>query len=134
VHQSRSSEVVTGSSRDGMVPIDFRVEVAPERDVVRVSPIGELDISTADRVRAELQELRSAGFTRLVLDLRGTTFLDSSGLRLVLDAHSAAAGEGSGFAIVAGPPNVQRAFAVAGLRDHLPFVDPDARWNGNGWS
>ena len=106
---------------------EFRIDVAPERDAVRVCPIGDLDISTVDEVRAQLEHLVRDGYTRLILDLRGTTFLDSTGLRLALDAHKAAAQDGIEFAIIGGDGPVQHAFEVAGLSTRLPFVDPPAR-------
>ena len=62
----------------------FRIDVEPERESVRVAPVGELDIATVEKLRAEVDRLREAGFTDLVLDLRGVRFLDSTGLRLVL--------------------------------------------------
>ena len=77
-------------------------------------------------MRSQLDELAGADFTPVVLDLRGTTFLDSTGLRLALDAHAASAADGWEFGIIAGPSNVQRAFATAGLSERLPFVDPAA--------
>jgi anti-anti-sigma factor len=83
-------------------------------------------MDTVGVVRSQLDELAGAGFTRVVLDLRGTTFLDSTGLRLALDAHAASAADGWEFGIIAGPSNVQRAFATAGLSERLPFVDPAA--------
>ena len=106
------------------IPVEFRVEVEPDREVVRVCPIGDVDLSTVDEVRAQVEDLAAAGFKRVVLDLRQTTFLDSTGLRLVLDAHSASADDGTEFAVIAGPPEVQRAFELAGLDSRLPFVEP----------
>ncbi len=103
--------------------LDFRIEVVPERDTVRVCPMGEIDLETAGGVRAELEGLKSAGFKRLVLDLRGTTFIDTTGLRLVLEADATSAADGFDFAVFPGPPAVQRAFDVAGLSSQLPFVD-----------
>lgn len=100
------------------------MEVEPDREVVRVCPIGDVDLSTVDEVRAQVEDLTAAGFKRVVLDLRQTTFLDSTGLRLVLDAHSASADDGTEFAVIAGPPEVQRAFELAGLDSRLPFVEP----------
>jgi anti-sigma B factor antagonist len=102
--------------------LEFRLEVEPDADGVRVCPIGEIDLSTVGEVRAQLDELRSAGFTRLILDLRGATFLDSSGVRLALDANANSAADGTEFAIVPGPPAVQRTFEVAGLSARLPFI------------
>jgi anti-sigma B factor antagonist len=126
------------SDRDGSSAADasseFRVEVEPDRYAVRVCPIGDLDLSTVGEVRARLDELRSAGFSRLILDLRGASFLDSSGVRLALDAHAASAADGTEFAIVPGPPAVQRTFEVAGLSDWLPFIGSRGQRDGTAWS
>lgn len=105
---------------------EFRVDVAPERELVRVCPVGEVDLGTAERLEAVIKELVAAGFAGLVLDLRETTFLDSTGLRLVLGAHARSAEDGWSFAIVPGSRDVQRAFDVAGLTERLPFVAPSA--------
>jgi hypothetical protein len=34
--------------------------------------------------------------------------------------------------VIAGPPEVQRAFEVAGLDSRLPFVEPGSRRDGDG--
>jgi len=111
----------------------FRVDVESERDIVRVCPVGEVDIATVGWIRAEIDELKAAGFTRLILDLRGATFLDSSGLHLAVDAHASAAESGCEFALIAGPAAVQRAFDAAGLSPRLTFVDPVSYRNGASW-
>jgi hypothetical protein len=59
----------------------FSVDMPPERDVVRVCPRGEIDMNTVGAARSQLDELAGADFMRVVLDLQGTTFLDSTGLR-----------------------------------------------------
>jgi hypothetical protein len=41
----------------------FRIDVEPSRDSVRVAPVGELDIATVDKLRAEVDRLRQSGFT-----------------------------------------------------------------------
>jgi anti-sigma B factor antagonist len=99
----------------------FRVDVHPERDSVRVVPVGEVDIATVGEVDARLRELNQAGFRHLVLDLREVTFIDSSGMRLVLTCHATARQNGVDFTVLEGPPAVQRIFEVAGLLDFLPF-------------
>lgn len=107
-------------------PFSFRVEVQPERDVVRVCPVGEVDLATVDDVRARMDEVRASGFTHVVLDLRDTTFLDSTGLRLVIEAHASSAADGWEFGLIEGPAEVQRVFEIAGLCSRLPFVDPSS--------
>jgi anti-anti-sigma factor len=101
----------------------FRVEIIPDRDVVHVSPVGELDVWTTGELTAEIQQLWRSGFTRVVLDLRGATFIDSTGLHAIIAEHAAATADGRDFAIVPGPPEVQRIFDVTGLEHQLPFLD-----------
>jgi anti-anti-sigma factor len=101
----------------------FRVDVEPERDVVRVCPCGDIDIATVAIVRERVQELAAAGFRHVVLDLRGVTFVDSSGLHAIVGLDASSRADGWRFAIVAGCPAVQRAFEVTGLRSRLPFVE-----------
>jgi anti-anti-sigma factor len=132
VHESWLSSDGDGST-GANASSEFRVEVELDRDAVRVCPIGEIDLSTVGEVRAELDELRFAGFRRLILDLRRATFLDSSGVRLACDAHVASARDGTEFAIVPGPPAVQRTFEVAGVCDRLPFVGFRGQRDGTVW-
>jgi anti-sigma B factor antagonist len=108
---------------DGRAAGRFRVDIAPDRDVVHVAPVGELDMSTAGELATEMQDLRRSGFARLVLDLRGATFIDSTGLHVILDEYDAAKADGGDLTIVPGPPAVQRIFDVTGLGSRLPFSD-----------
>lgn len=101
----------------------FRVDVHPERDTVRVAPVGELDLATASLLEEQLHELRSAGFEHVVLDLRELTFIDSSGIRVIVAEHRFAEDTEHEFSLLSGPPAVQRALEVCGL---LGLVHADA--------
>ena len=103
----------------------FRCEVEPERAAVRVRPIGELDLATVPLVEAQLAELWSVGFTRIVLDLRQVSFMDSAGLRLLLVWHAYSAADGMMFGVISGPPVVQRVLEVAGVVDHFTYCSPN---------
>ena len=100
----------------------LHVEVVPERDAVRVCPVGSLDLATVPMLDAQLEELRGAGFTAVVVDLRRLTFVDSTGLRLLLRWTAAAREDGIDLGIVPGTPPVQRVFALTGTSGLLPFV------------
>jgi anti-sigma B factor antagonist len=104
----------------------FRCEVEPDRETVRVRPIGELDLATVPLVEAQLAELWSVGFTRLVLDLREVCFLDSTGVRLLLTWQRHHAADGLVFRVISGPPDVQRVLKIAGIVDHLSFLSPES--------
>jgi anti-sigma B factor antagonist len=104
----------------------FSCEVSRDDGSGWVYPAGDLDLDTVHRVEAALRELRDAGCGDLVLDLRGLTFMDSTGLRLVIRWHTAAQDEGFRFAVVPGPEVVQRVFRLTGMDAHLTVAHPPA--------
>jgi len=101
----------------------FRVDVHPEREVVRVVPVGELDVATAPELEAQLHELRSSGFERVALDLRELNFVDSTGIRVIVTEHQFATANDREFSLIGGRPAVRRALELCGLLKHLR-VDP----------
>ena len=101
--------------------VPFRIELAdgPEGPVVR--PHGELDLATQQELRDALTA--HAGRGRLTLDLSELRFLDTSGLRLILETAEAARRDGFTFGVIPGPPAVQRLFEIAGVSEMVPFLD-----------
>lgn len=79
-------------------------------------------MATVGLVRGAFEREHEAG-QDVVLDLRGVGFMDTSGLRYVLELHNRAETDGFVLRIVRGPGAVQRVFEVAGLAPRLPFVD-----------
>jgi anti-sigma B factor antagonist len=68
---------------------DSMFQVESKGDVTILSTSTELNARNADEARAFLRDLIASGQTRLVLDLSGMSFLDSSGLSSVLFAMKA---------------------------------------------
>jgi anti-sigma B factor antagonist len=97
-------------------------EVVPARDAVHVRPIGSLDMVTAPILDRQLDELRQVGFRRLIVDLGGLCFMDSSGLRLALRWNAVAQRDGFELGFVPGSPAVQRVFEITGMTEHVRFV------------
>ena len=102
-------------------PVPFRCDVAREGEVTRITLAGELDLSSAAKVEPLLRDKPTE---QRLLDLRELTFMDSSGLQLILAAHAAARREGATLQIVPGPPAVQRVFQICGVEHELRFVTP----------
>jgi anti-anti-sigma factor len=95
--------------------------------VLVVAPRGEIDLATVDQVREAVERERRQG-EDMVLDLREVGFMDTSGLRYVLEIVDRAERDSFALRIVRGPTPVQRVFEVSGLEPRLPFVDePDAQ-------
>jgi len=84
---------------------------------------GELDLATAPVIEEAIADAEAARPPLLVLDLRGLTFMDSTGLRIVLAADAAARREARRLVVVRGPDPVHRVFLVALLDRRLEIVD-----------
>jgi anti-sigma B factor antagonist len=102
----------------------FRCDVEPHGETVRVRPVGELDLATVDVVEQQLSELKAAGVTALTLDLRVVSFLDSSGLRMILRWNAEARADGFAFRLIEGPPAVRRLFDLTGTTEQFDYVEP----------
>lgn len=94
----------------------FAVEVgatsAEGRTVVTVR--GELDMAEAENLWARIEPLIKPG-TVVVLDASGLTFMDSVGLRVVLQARSVASLETASFRLADPQPAIQRVLKLAGV-------------------
>ena len=113
----------------------FVVETQRREHVTIVQPHGELDIATVETLRSTLeaaiaQTLRVAldsvdGAARLVLDLRGLSFIDSTGLHLLMAFDERAKRDGLQLTLIAPAPPIDRALQVCGLYQVLPFALPE---------
>jgi anti-anti-sigma factor len=102
-----------------------RLSISVERrdGAVIVALHGEVDISETDSIQQALASVEKDQPAVMVLDLRDLTFLDSTGLRLVLDADARARSEGRRLALVPGPDVVHRVFQIALLDKRLEFIE-----------
>lgn len=85
---------------------------------------GELDIATAPRMIAALNDAFANLVLPLVVDLSRVEFIDSTGLALLMNAHRRVLRRGKGFAIVCPGPPLSRIFEVADMVESL-HVFPD---------
>jgi anti-sigma B factor antagonist len=80
-----------------------------------VSVLGEIDLSTAARVREAVADQIDAGLSRLVIDLTRVTFMDSTGLGLLVGTHKSTTARGGGLRVVCDNPRLLRLLTVTGL-------------------
>ena len=90
-----------------------------DRDRVIVAVIGELDIASVSVLGQALDDIRGAGCSDVVLDLRGLSFIDACGLNLLLRADRAARRAGKALATVDDSPAVARVLELAELQNHF---------------
>jgi anti-sigma B factor antagonist len=91
-------------------------------DGYRVELSGELDISSAASVESRLMELESRAPERLYLDLQKVSFIDSTGLSMIINADGRARKDNRRLTIVSGEGVPRRILRTVGLEDRLDVL------------
>jgi anti-anti-sigma factor len=91
--------------------LDVRVEQADERVTV-IAAEGELDLASADLLRDAL--LGQLEKTTVVLELGKIEFCDSTGLRVLVEAHRVAGAHGTALRLAAPSPAIERVLELTG--------------------
>jgi anti-sigma B factor antagonist len=100
----------------------FALATSGDGDGVTLSVTGELDLATAPELRTALDELRAAR-TDVVLDLSSLSYVDSSGLAILVGAVRHAPSNGWGLTVREQlTDDVTQILEVTGLRDALPWA------------
>jgi anti-sigma B factor antagonist len=103
----------------------FRVTIEPLGDSCVMRAAGEIDMATAPTLRDQLAAARAARLTTL-LDLSAVSFMDSSGLHVLLDgARWVDAGKWALF-IIRPSWAVMQLLEVSGTTEMLPVVRAEA--------
>lgn len=107
-------------------PLDpsFEIRVHPVRELVIVEVCGELHLTTAPQVQETLNELADSGFKEIVLDLRAVTFMDSTGIRVLIEMESRADVEGFRFAVSVNGDQPTRVLSLLGMTDRPRRIEP----------
>ena len=84
---------------------------------------GELDLAVAAGLEATIRGLCGEGVSGIELDLSQLAFMDSSGLRAVLNAKELCAEHQCDFLVTPGKGQVQRLLELTGTIDVLPLPD-----------
>ena len=110
-------------ARDAMADTP-RIKLSHDGGTAVMSLRGQLDVSSKRRFDEKLSEVRAMEPDDLVIDLRELTFLDSTGLSLLLRANNAAREDRFRIHVVRSPAAiVQVVIEATGMEEFLPFVD-----------
>jgi anti-sigma B factor antagonist len=110
---------MTGREQSFATPL--RIDTV-ERDGTLVLVLqGELDIVSSHLLDEALVRAQSKDATMIVVDLQAVSFIDSSGLH-VLVRHASAEESRHRLRLTKGSTQVQRLFRLSGALDYLPFV------------
>lgn len=100
----------------------IRVDVTSVEGATILTVDGELDMATADRLVGAVAELPAA-HEPLVLDLSGVSFLDSSGMRALLEVSDRATADGRPMALLHPSLAVTRLLDLVDLRSRFVEIE-----------
>jgi anti-sigma B factor antagonist len=93
---------------------------------------GEIDLYTAPRLHGELvTALAGEAPVRLVIDMSGVEFCDSTGMNVLLAAHRRAQEQGGDLALAAPRATVRKILQVTGLETVFTVLDDAAEPGGS---
>jgi anti-anti-sigma factor len=98
------------------------VRIDQDRHSLAVRAVGELDIASAAALEDSLLHALESGTSSIVLDLTGVTFIDPTGLRVVLWAAAHARGQGDRLRIDCGSAAVRRLLELMHKEQGLPLT------------
>ena len=99
------------------------VRATTESDALQLSLYGELDLASSHVLERKVQMAESSGTPRLVLDLSGLQFLDSTGLHTLLRVQERWCAGGRELSLLRGPRAVQRVFELTQATRLFTFED-----------
>ncbi|WP_249998650.1 STAS domain-containing protein [Actinoplanes sp. M2I2] len=116
VNSAETAKTVTHPDR----LLTITVDSDDNRDVQSMTAAGEIDSLNATHLREAVNDVvRGRRPSRVELDLHGVSFLDSTGIRVLLECHEDARLMNCGFTLVDAHPVAYRVLQISGLTDHF---------------
>jgi len=100
----------------------FEMDILHEEDAYVVSPMGELDLSGSPDLEAALLGAEQSDATRIMVDLGGLTFIDSTGLGVLVRAAARSSQNGDRLRITSAKDQVASILRLTDLDNQLPLV------------
>jgi len=98
-------------------PGELQVLVSGDNSRCEVRLLGELDMSTAPHLRDELVRVSTEGAQLVTVDLADLTFIDSTGLSVLINALKRLRQQGGDMALRSPTPSTRRVLEITGLTE-----------------
>lgn len=103
-------------------PLTIRAEREPNELYV-VELYGELDLSGIETVEAELRRVELTDVEQIIVDLSGLDFIDSTGIRVLLEAETRSRQGSDRLSFLRGQGSVERVLKLVQADSLLTFMD-----------
>lgn len=110
------------------VTVEFGPDSATSEPTITVA--GEVDIQTSPILEEQLVALLDQGLSSVIVDLDQVTFLDSTGLSVLIAGLKRCQTAGGTLRVVSPQPNVRRVFAITGLAEAFELAAEDEDTSG----
>lgn len=100
---------------------DLEVSVTEERGIWVVTAMGDVDVSNAAKLRDALDRVLVNGESRLIVDLRGVSFMDSTGLGILVGRLKLVRARRGSMRLVCAAPRMLRILSITGLDTVFPL-------------
>jgi len=101
----------------------LEVVVRYQDDIPVIEARGECDLVTCLKLKETAMHLISAGQNKIIFDLRDTTYIDSSGFRVLLESRNKVVQRGGNIALVSLAAPAERVFNLLRLDELLIRTD-----------
>ena len=119
---SRAMAESGGNGTNSLQPGDFDVALERLDGQYRLRLRGELDLSTAPWLRDHLSEISADGGQRVIVDLSGLSFIDSTGLSVLVGGWKRLRETGGDLVLASPSPPVAKVLDIAGLTEVFPIT------------
>lgn len=115
-----SVEPITRIKQEGVDLVD--VELKQVRNTLVVKIFGELDLVIADKLRNQIDEKLSEGTIKnLIINMEKVTFIDSSGLGMIIGRYKKITNYQGRMFIVGAQNNVEKILRFSGINKLIPM-------------
>jgi anti-sigma B factor antagonist len=101
----------------------FDLNVSERDECAVLAVTGELDVATAPQLRQEAVRLTTLGQSRIVIDLSGVDFLDSTGLGVIVGVLKRARTHGGDLVVAGAEDHVRKVFDITRISDVVAMYD-----------
>lgn len=110
--------------------MELKVSTRTQGDHKVMGLTGEIDLYTAPGLQSELMAALGDGHVRLVIDMSGVDFCDSTGINVLLAAHRHASDHGGEMQLAGLGSATRKVLQVTGLESVFTVVDSPAQVSG----